>query len=275
MSMSLQKMLILAKTAAIEAGDHARRQICNAKAKLKTYDKSIVTQFDFECQNLIIDKIKRQYPQHGIIGEESESSSDQDSKPLIHPAGDPEKTYWVIDPIDGTRNYAHGLPIYTVSIAAIRKGRPVLGVIYEPSAQMLFAAVKDQPSFCNEEIIQCKNETLNLNSQIAISGNLINNLPRQAPAIMKNIVYMNLGSAALHFAYVASGVFTASIALGVKLWDIAAGAVIAGEAGAVMKNIDGSDLFPFDCDNYRAGNLQVVIGHESVLNQIIEIIRHN
>jgi len=261
--MLLDRMLAIAEETAIVAGDHACRQADAAKEAFKPKNDEIVTQIDLQCQEIVIENIRRRFPEHGFIGEEGPDNKNTN----IPPAGT-DDIWWVIDPIDGTRNYAHGLPNYAVSIAAMQNGFPIVGVVYDPNTKKLFSARKGLPAKCNGRTIKCLDEQLNANSQLAVSGNLRKELPCCIAEIMDSFVYINLGSAALHYCYVALGAFSAAISWNVKLWDIAAGACIAQSAGAVIKNLYGKDFFPIDCTAYHGRFIHVIIAAESIQNQL-------
>ena len=263
--MNLNEILQLAQEAARAAGDYARSKIGSAQVSLKAAEQ-IVTQVDQQCQKMIVDRILEGFPDHGIIGEEG--TADQTLK--RPPTGD-EDIWWIIDPLDGTRNYAHGAAQYAVSIGVMRDGLPVAGAIYDPSTNMMFSARQGGPAECNGQIIHCRDEILNSNSQLAISGNIFDWLPLCVAEIMEKYTYMNLGSAALHYAYVAMGAYSAAFAGEVKLWDIAAGAIISQCAGAVVNDLRGKARFPINPHDYQSQPLQIIIGADSIQRQLNEI----
>ena len=194
---------------------------------------------------------------------------------LKQPPTDDNDIWWIIDPIDGTRNFAHGVPIYAVSIGVIQNGLPVVGVIYDPNTDNMFSAQKGGPAKCNGRTIHTRNETLNKNSQLAVSGNFIRFMGPNAEPIMEQFTCVNLGSAALHFAYVALGAFSAAFAWEVKLWDIAAGAVICPAADATVIDMRGNPRFPIDCTGYEGQSIPLVITHKSVIGQLEQYLFHN
>jgi len=156
----------------------------------------------------------------------------------------------------------------------MRAGRPIVGVIYEPNTNMLFSAALGRPATCNGKIIRCLEEVLHADSQIAISSNAYDFMPSGVNVLMQNYVCMNLGSAALHYGYVALGAYAAAFSWNVKLWDIAAGAIIAESAGARVCDLTGKGRFPVDCESYEGQSLPVVIASEPIQKQLQEII-HN
>ena len=268
--MLLDRMLALAEETAIVAGNHAFAQADSAKEALKPKNDEIVTQVDLQCQEIIAENIRRRFPDHGFIGEEGPGN-----KITTTPPTGSDDIWWVIDPIDGTRNYAHGLPNYAVSIAAMQNGFPIVGVVYDPNTKRLFSARNGIPAKCNGRTIKCLEEQLNANSQLAISGNLRKQLPRCIAGIMDNFVYINLGSAALHYCYVALGAFSAAVSWNVKLWDIAAGACIAESAGGSVKSLTNNSFFPINCSTYQGQFLHVVIAARSVQNQLKSYIEQD
>ncbi len=271
------QLIKIAQQAALLAGNHAHQQINAAITTLKTpsdaknNEKSeIVTQFDRQCQDIIIDLIQKNFPDHGFIAEEGTPN------PIFKiPPKQPDGIWWVIDPIDGTRNFARTLPQFCISIGAIQNGRPLLGVIYEPNTKTLFSAHIDGPATCNNQPITAITEPLGPNSQLAISGNIFKYIPNQAAALLDNIVYMNIGSAALHFSYVAKGAYSGAIGLNAKLWDIAGAAAIAQAAGATIHNFDGTPLFPIDPAKYQGEQLTTIFATPTIQKQIQNRLSNN
>jgi len=259
-------MLSFSREIARSAGQHARDKIADVTQEMKPGNQ-IVTSADKECQDMIVQQIKRYWPEHGLIAEEGPGGY------LLkeHPTGRSD-IWWVIDPIDGTCNYAHGLPIYVVSIGIIKDGMPIVGVIYDPNTDMLFSAQLGQSAQCNGRIIYCRNDLLDSNSQIAISGKIYTYSPAAIAELMTKHICINLGSAALHLAYVAAGAFAASFLWNVRLWDIAAGAVMAASAGGVITDFTSRDRFPVDCAAYNAEPIHTFVAAPSILNQLSPII---
>ena len=134
----LSRMLETAIVAARLAGQRAMEEINYLKVKVKSEDQ-LVTQADTICQKLIIDRIKETYPDHGFIAEEGEQG-----KMFKQPPRGTEKIWWVIDPIDGTSNYAKRMLLFTIHVAAMHEGRPVVGVIFEPATESMYSAVPDK-----------------------------------------------------------------------------------------------------------------------------------
>jgi len=259
-------MLYSAQEIAYRVGQYARRELGRVKIEYKSTNE-MVTAADRHCQNMIISDISRNWPGHGFIGEEG-----PEGKLLKQPPSGSEDIWWIIDPIDGTRNYAHGLPHFVISIAAMKDNVPVIGIIYDPNTDLMFTAQQGQPARCNDDIICCRNETLDTNSQIAVCGLSTPPTPAFLPHIIENYIYINIGTAALHWAYVAQGGVSGAIAQRVKLWDIAAGAVIAQCAGAQVTDWQGNSRFPINCHSYQGQPIPILIAGKKPHEQLVNIL---
>jgi myo-inositol-1(or 4)-monophosphatase len=258
-------MLEIARLAARKAGDHAKSRLGRVQPEFKL-DDQIVTEADRACQQLIIDEIQRHFPTHGFIGEEG-----PDGQMLKIHSADDRDTWWIIDPIDGTRNYAHQIPLFAVSLAAVQHGMPILGIIYDPNSDMMFEAAGDGPARCNGREFHHPTESLNSNTQIAISGHYDDSIPAGISILLKTYVCMNLGSAALHYAYTAMGSFAAAYSEKVRLWDLAAGAVINECAGAFLGDLQGRSWFPLSCKDYDGQPLPTLNAGRDILPQLLDI----
>lgn len=264
--MNYRQMLKIAEEAAREAGKYALKMAGNTQSEYKSPDQ-IVTQADRDCQALIIEKIITHWPTHGFIGEEGKNG-----ELFKQPPQPGQDIWWVIDPIDGTRNYANGALNYAVSIAMMEQGQPVVGVIYDPSTDQLFSASKDGPVTRNGQAIQCQKNAIDSNSQVAISGNYNRPVPPFVVHFLEQYVCMNLGSAALHYAWVAAGAYAAAFSMKVKLWDIAAGALLCEKAGARVTNFQDQPVFPLDCHSYLGQPIPVLIAANSAHQELMKFI---
>jgi len=262
--MVFQELLTTAKNAARSAGIHAVEAQSRARVELKP-GNHIVTDADKKCQQIIIETISEKWPEHGFIGEEGKNGELYKRHPKKG-----ESVWWVIDPIDGTRNYAHGSPQFSVSIAAVINGFPRIGVIFDPNSDMLFSAVEGGSAYCNDSIIHCQDGSTESNRQIAFCSSFPEEVGPALLVLNQEATLMNLGSAALHFAYVAAGTYTAALAWDVKLWDIAAGMVIAKSAGAVSTDFEASDKTPIDCFNYEGQSEPILMAPELIHRGLLE-----
>ncbi|MBN1537570.1 MAG: inositol monophosphatase [Anaerolineales bacterium] len=196
----------------------------------------LVTEIDRQSEQYIIGEIKRRFPNHGIYAEESGNNSDG------------QHSIWYIDPLDGTINYAHGVPIFSVSIAYTENGELLLAVVYDPMQDECFTAQKGQAAWMNGKPIHVSSQNKLLDSLLVtgfpydVRTNPDNNFDNHARLMKSTQGVRRLGSAALDLAYVASGRFDGFWELQIEPYDIAAGALIAREAGAVVTGALGLPL---------------------------------
>jgi len=264
----LRLTLETAIVAARLAGQHAMEKLQFLKVSVKNQTE-LVTQADTQCQQIIIDRIKETFPDHGFIAEEAKDANMFKQSPR----GD-EPLWWAIDPIDGTNNFAHGLLIFTVSIAAIYEGEPVVGVIFDPATDSMFTAVKGFESQLNNRRITTNSEEINRFSSIGLDSHFSSDdVPAWICEIIKRTRFRNLGSTALHLACVAKGSFIAAIHCQPKLWDIAAGSLIARTAGAVVTDHQGKDIFPVDLDNYSAQPMPIIAANKKTHSELLNLLK--
>ncbi|MHC4757655.1 MAG: inositol monophosphatase family protein [Planctomycetota bacterium] len=263
----ISRILETAIVSARLAGQRAMEEMRFTKASLKNSEE-LVTQADSICQNIIIERIKETYPDHGFIAEEG-----QEGNIFKQPPRGGDEIWWIIDPIDGTNNFAHKLPLFCISIAAIYKGEPVVGVIFAPAFESMFTAFKGGDAQLNtRKITACDDDMKDLTS-IGLDSLFKEEVPEWAQAIIKRTMYRNIGSAALQMAYVANGSLIANINTATKLWDMAAGVLIAQCAGAIATNWKGEKLFPLDTDGYQGEKLDVLVANKKVHQQLVELLK--
>lgn len=264
---NLSSMLETAIVAARLAGQHAMEKIDFVKVSVKN-DDELVTQADSQCQQIIIEQIKETYPDHGFIAEEGEQN-----KIFKQPPRGDEAVWWVIDPIDGTNNFARGMLLFVVSIAVMYEGEPIVGVIFEPATDSMFTAVKGSEAQLNNRRITASEDTINNFSSVGIDSHFDKLTPGLVCKIMERTKFRNLGSTALHFAYVAKGSMVATVASCPKLWDIAAGALIAENAGAVVTDWQNKKIFPVDTESYEGGELQIIMANKKVHKELLKFLK--
>ena len=196
-----------------------------------------VTEADRRSEQLILGYIHQHFPADTIVAEEHGE--------IIGNTG----RIWYIDPLDGTVNYMHGIPIYSVSIAYTVEGEPQLGVVYDPSRDDCFCAEASKGAWLNDQPIHPA-YTADLDQALLVTGfpydirtNPQTNLDHYAHFALHSQGVRRLGSAALDLCYVACGRFDGYWELRLKPWDVAAGALIAREAGAVVTNLSGGSDF--------------------------------
>ena len=262
----LSSLLEVAVVAARLAGQRAMEEIDYIKAVPKNASE-LVTDTDLHCQRIIIDTIKQNYSDYGIVAEESEPGGI-----FKQPPRSGEDIWWVIDPIDGTNNFAHGILNFAVSIAVVSEGRPVLGVVFEPATNSMFTAAKDAPPQYNTRRIEANNNDLTVFQTVGVESLYADGAPNWLTFLLKTLRCRGLGSTALHLAYVAKGSFIACLIEKPKLWDIAAGAFLAESAGAIVSDWLGKSLWPVDMNGYSGQTIKTLAANKKVHRKLIEII---
>ena len=263
----LSGMLETAIVSARLAGQRAMEEINYIKATVKN-DNELVTQADAHCQKIIIDRIKENYPDHGFIAEEGEAG-----KIFKQPPRGSQGIWWIIDPIDGTNNFAHGLLLFTVSVAVMYEGEPIVGAVFEPATDAMYIAVKDGEAQLNGRRINVSEDSMDNFSSVGLDSHYDNGVPGWTCDIMQRTRFRNLGTTALQLAYVAKGSLVGTIANTPKLWDIAAGTLIAESAGAKVTDWQGQKIFPVDLDSYEGQTFLTVAANQKAHPQIVEMIR--
>jgi myo-inositol-1(or 4)-monophosphatase len=212
----------------------------------------VVTEADHLSEELVIAAIRTRFPDDAILAEESgahaaSSGAAQAGSRSARPAAEaprPNGRTWVIDPLDGTVNYANGLPVFCVSIGLVVDGRPVAGAVLDPTRDETFAASADGPALLNGRPIRAsaKDKLSDYVISLSLSGRSV---VSRARAIRKEVrVSRSMGSASLALAYVGNGRFDAFIQeTSLSLWDIAAAGLIAERAGATVTNFAGADWY--------------------------------
>ena len=263
----LSRMLEVAIVAARLAGQRAMEEINYTKASVKN-DAELVTQADLRCQQIIIDRVKETFPDHGFIGEEGNDGSIFKQSPRGS-----SPFWWVIDPIDGTNNFAHRLLCFSVSIAVMYEGFPVVGVVYSPPDDSMFTAVKDGPTQFNNTVVKASENEPGRFEIIGIESIFADGLPEWINILGSKVKLRSLGSTALHLAYVGKGSMIGTIISTPKLWDIAAGALIAENAGAVVTDWDGNKIFPVDLDSYKGGSFETLAAGKNTHAEILKVLK--
>jgi myo-inositol-1(or 4)-monophosphatase len=228
--------------------------------------KDVVTEVDHLSEALIVDAIRATYPGDGIIAEESGEH--------VSGAGDAPTAgigrAWVIDPLDGTINYANGIPFFCVAIALVEAGRPVVGVIHDPIRGETFAATDDGPATLDGRVIRAsvKDQLTDYVVSMALSGRALIGRSR---AVRKAVrVPRAMGSAALSLAYVGNGRFDAFVQQGgLSSWDVAAAGLIAERGGALLTDLDGGPWFELSRPTRTIGVLAAPAAHHAELLGIV------
>lgn len=204
-------------------------------------DIDLVTEADLASEQLIIERIKSHYPRHAILAEESGATAGFETVP------GQSDWRWIIDPLDGTTNYAHGYPCFCVSIALERAGAIEIAVIYDPTRDEMFAAERGQGASLNDRTVRVSS-VADLNSAMLCTGFPYN--VRERPNFARHFANFTMaaqavrrdGSAAIDLAYVACGRFDGFWEDGLSPWDVAAGVLLIEEAGGRVTDFSGGPL---------------------------------
>jgi len=236
---------------AIDAAEAAGRVLMDRYERLErvTYKsaRDVVTEADHLSEELVIRAIRERFPGDAILAEESGShdgragAANGGAGATAAATASTVGRAWVIDPLDGTVNYANGLPMFCVSIGFVVDGRPAAGVVLDPTRNERYAATADGPATLNGRPIRVstKDQLIDYVISLALAGRSVSS---RARAIRKAVrVPRSMGSASLGLAYVANGRFDAFVQeSGLSAWDIAAAGLIAERAGATVTAFDGS-----------------------------------
>lgn len=232
-----------------------RRQAITYKGAI-----DLVTEYDHRSEAYLLGEIQSRFQNQRILTEESGALS-----------GD-SCCLWYVDPLDGTVNYAHGVPIFTVSIAYAEEGEVRLGVVYDPMQDECFCAERGKGATLNGQQIQVS-DTPDLDHSLLVTGfsydirtNPHNNLAEYGRFALRSQGVRRLGSAALDLCYVAAGRFDGYWELVIQSWDIAAGGLIAQEAGAQVSNVHGEA-------DYLKSPFSILAGNPKIYAQMLALLR--
>lgn len=252
---------------AIQAARKASRVILryvDQVEQIEITQKSVndyVTQVDKQSEEIILTEIKKAYPAHAFYTEETTND----------PSALKKDYCWIIDPIDGTRNFMHGLPHFAISIALQVKGELEVGLVYDPVRQELFTATRGKGAYLNSRRIRVS-PTKKLEHCLIATGFPFYNkestsdfLKTFEKVFMRCGDIRRAGSAALDLAYVAAGRIDGLWENGLEAWDIAAGILLIKEAGGIVSDYHGNDT----C--LKSG--EVVVGNQKIQKELLEIIK--
>lgn len=224
----------------------------------------LVTEVDLECERMCRAVLAERFPGHDVLAEELSSGP-------AEPAAAPYR--WVFDPLDGTTNYAHGLPVFCASLALEINGETEVGAIFDPTRRELFTAERGVGAFLNGTRLQVSHASSLLNALLVtgfpydVHQQLQRLLETFGAFLGRARAVRRLGSAALDLCYVAAGRFDGFWEQRLKPWDVAAGALIVREAGGQVSGMDGSRFDPV------AGHLVASNGriHDEMLRVIADV----
>jgi myo-inositol-1(or 4)-monophosphatase len=252
----LDKIVEIAK----EAGEVIRDGFGkNFLVEYKTNVANLVTEIDKKSEEKIINFVKKEFPTHSILAEESGRH------------GTASENLWVIDPLDGTTNFAHGLPIFSVSIGVLRNEEIVYGVIYDVMRDALYSTEKGSGAFCNDRRLHVSTNA-DLKKSVLVTGFPYNIDENPDYAAERFVAFLKearairrLGSAAIDMCYVAEGVFDGFWEVSLNSWDMAAGKILIEEAGGIVTDFKGLPINIFQ--------KQILATNGRIHNKMIDVLK--
>jgi myo-inositol-1(or 4)-monophosphatase len=237
--------------------------------------RDVVTEADHQSEALILDAIRARHPGDAIVAEETgEHHADAGAGEA---ATSGRGRVWVVDPLDGTVNYANGIPFFCVSIGLVVDGRPAVGVIHDPTRGETFAATRDGPAMLTGALgspsravtASDKDKLSDFVVSMALNGRAATS---RAQSVRKAVrITRSMGSAALALAYVANGRFDAFIQQGgLSTWDIAAAGLVAERGGAVVTSLGGGPWFEIAAPTRTIGVLAAPPAHHPALARLVQ-----
>jgi myo-inositol-1(or 4)-monophosphatase len=246
-------LLNAAIAAAKKGGEAVLRRFETSIERHVKADKSFVTAADTEAEAAILREIKKSFPNHSILSEESGAEKNN------------SEYEWIIDPLDGTANFVNGIPLFAVSIAALKNGVPVAGVVYQPAGNSLYAAEKGKGATWNGKRVKVSDGDREHAVITFAPGKKekerLNALFASAERFVKSKRY--LGCAAPDLAYVARGGTEGIFFLGLNKWDYAAGVLLVQEAEGVITDFSGAPWVFGSSDFFIASNGRI---HDALLS---------
>ncbi|MBN2982082.1 MULTISPECIES: inositol monophosphatase family protein [Cohnella] len=258
----------VAVNCAAKAGEWIKTKIGNFAAPDVKYSKhDLVTEVDKGAERLIRNLIVTHFPEHSFLGEEGVEPGPEASAKALERKSEAEYL-WIVDPVDGTTNYVHGFPFYSVSIALAYKGQVIVGVVYDPSRDELFVAERGKGAYVHGKRMSVSKETALAQSLVAtgLPADHVAALPanlRQIQALAPQVRNLRIaGSAALHMAYVAAGRLSGFWEVGLNAWDLAAGSLLVEEAGGRLSDQAGQP--------YHLGVRDIAASNGRIHDELIE-----
>lgn len=264
-NIDLSRLTLIGVEAALTAGQLLRKGFgTKFEIKSKEIKQNLVTEYDHAAEKIIVDLIHHHFPDHAILAEESGSTGLESSK-----------VCWIIDPLDGTVNFAHNIPIFAVSIGLCVNGIIESGIIYQPINDELFIAQKGKGSFMNRNPLKVT-EVQHVEDAVITSGLPYHTDDRHKQCLddLIKIALLGcpvryLGSAAIQLAYIAAGRCDAYFGISLEPWDIAAGKLIVEEAGGKVTRYDGQAIDPYKNTSILATNGLI---HQELLDYLARLV---
>ena len=219
---------------------HIATAAAGPETLMRKADDSEVTEIDLRIQRVLSERIAERFPDHAVLGEEAGDYL----AALPNPAT--ARWCWVIDPLDGTRNFVRRLPCFATSIALLDRGRPVVGTVSNISSGEIYSAARGGGACRGDRRMQTADNPFSGRTIVAFQPDEAGRAFDMAGDWLRRVVLRNFGSTALHLAMLADGNMDAGLSLTCHLWDIAAGVLLVEESGGRMTDLDGQPIFPFD-----------------------------
>ncbi|NQT95793.1 MAG: inositol monophosphatase [Candidatus Omnitrophica bacterium] len=256
----LKKYQAIAERTAIEAGSFLMKNLGKIKSIHYKGRMNLTTNVDKKCEALIVERVRSAFPEHSLLCEETGKG------------GAKETTFrWLIDPLDGTTNYTHGFPFFSVSIGLLEGNKLLVGVVYDPTRDELFSAARGCGAYLNKKRIRVS-RVRKLNHALLVTGfpyrfgkDMNRSIENFRRFMLKAQAVRRAGSAALDLCYVAMGRFDGFWEAGLHPWDTAAGAIIVEEAGGRMTTFDGESFSPF--------RKEMIGTNSHIHNQMIKVLK--
>lgn len=232
--------------------------------------RDVVTEVDHLSEELILGAIRGRFPGDAILAEESGEHQGVEPGPSAAEAVTKGARTWVVDPVDGTINYANGIPFFCVAIGLVIDGKPAVGVIHDPARDESFAATADGPATLDGVplVTSDKERLSDFVISMALSGRAVAMRARRVRKAVR--VPRSMGSAALALAYVANGRFDAMVQEGgLSLWDVAAAGLIAERGGATVTDMSGGAWFDLARGPKSVGVIAAPPAHHAALLDMI------
>ena len=230
-------------------------------------DDTPVTEADHAAQAAILDALARLHPAHAVLTEEIVA------RPQQHAAAGAAEFCWVVDPIDGTRNFGRGVGLWSTSVAVLQDGRPVAGAVCDATNERTYSASVSEGAFVGTQQLRLRDRPIDGDTTIAISSLRRRAMPAAVRGWLDCYLYRNLGSLCLHLAWVAAGLFDAAYAWECKTWDVAAGSLLIEQAGGLVTDHAGNPIWPVDVAKYRGEDLPILAGPPAMHARLLQDLR--
>lgn len=258
---------------AAKAGEWIKSKLGDfSSLNIKTSPHDLVTEVDKGAEQMIRNLILTHFPTHSFLGEEGVEPGAEASIKALEEASEAEYL-WIVDPVDGTTNFVHGFPFFSVSIALAYKGEVVVGVVYDPNRDELFVAEKGKGAYVHGRRMQVDHEEKLADSLIATGfpadrGMALAANMRGLEAMVPRVRNIRCsGSAALHLAYVAAGRLSGFWEVGLNAWDMAAGMLLVQESGGKITDTQGQP--------YHLGVRHVVATNGRIHDELTEVLKES